>query len=391
MVILRVLLGSKRCFVGVLGAPPSRKQALTSHLHMTDTLDFTILDSGSQERVVALARSGSDLAIARIPCGNELKQLIDFRQRIDRALRRMEKYPRVQELTDYGHRLFSFCVRDDLERLYNRLPANHVRMHIFSDRTEIQALPWEYMQDPNRVPGPQRERSVVRIIPTIGREAPAPLAFGQKVRVLFVSADPVDQETVSWPELKESIERTFAARLPADRFTLEAIEGATRTGLAQMISQRQFDIFHFSGHGEVRNGTGCLILTDRRTNKSSGLKAEELGVILSNRGIRLVVLSACESSAGNFADDFAVTAAALVRCGIPAVVANQLPVPDQTVATFVGALYEKLLECGDIDLAITEGRIRLAIDLATSADDAVLEWGIPTLYRHIAGAKVFQQ
>lgn len=135
--------------------------------------------------------------------------------------------------------------------------------------------------------------------------------------------------------------------------------------------------------------TGCLILTDRHTNKSSRLKAEELGMILNNRGIRLVILSACDTAAGNFNDNFAVTAAALVRYGIPAVVANQLPVPDSTVATFVGALYEKLLECGDIDLAVSEGRIRLAVDLGTTPD-AVLEWGIPTLYRHIASAKVFQ-
>ena len=75
--------------------------------------------------------------------------------------------------------------------------------------------------------------------------------------------------------------------------------------------------------------------------------------------------------------------------GIPAVVANQLPVPDATVATFVGALYEELLRSGDIDLAVTEGRIRLAVDLGSSPK-AVLEWGIPTLYRHINGAQVLE-
>jgi len=133
-------------------------------------------------------------------------------------------------------------------------------------------MPWEYWQEPDQLPGPRRERSVVRIVPTHGRPSPEPLKIGEKVRVLFVSADPLDQEPVSWPELQASIERIFAARMPG-RFELSAIEGASRTGLLEAVRRAEFDIFHFSGHGEVNNGVGQLILTDRRTNKGSRLRA----------------------------------------------------------------------------------------------------------------------
>lgn len=104
---------------------------------MADALDVTILDSGSPGRVVAVARCASDLAIVRLSYNGELQTLLNFRDRIDRALRGLEKRPRVQELTDYGHQLFSFCVRDGLAQLYNRLPADHVRLHIFSDRAKF--------------------------------------------------------------------------------------------------------------------------------------------------------------------------------------------------------------------------------------------------------------
>jgi CHAT domain-containing protein len=156
----------------------------------------------------------------------------------------------------------------------------------------------------------------------------------------------MDQEPVSWPELKATIERAFAARIP-DRFELEAIEGTSRRSLVEAIQRRPCDVLHFSGHGRVVGGTGQLILTDRRTQRSSPITADELAIALRGKGIRLVVLSACETAAGDFADDFSVVAPTLVKAGISAVVANQLPVPDSTVATFVGALYASLLESGE--------------------------------------------
>lgn len=355
-----------------------------------DTLDLTLLDSGSKDFVLAVARHGADLAFARLACGDALDRLSTFRTRIDRAIRGLERRPKVEELTDFGRRLFAFCVQGDIGELYAQLPRGHlVRIHVVSNSSVIQTLPWEYLQEPGQVPGPSRERSVVRIVPTIGRQAPDPLPFEQRIRVLFVAADPIDQEGVSWPELKASIERTFTAKLPAARFDIQAIEGATRSSLVTALRTQAFEILHFSGHGEIIAGVGHIVLTDRQTGKSSRMRADELGLILNGRGVRLVVLSACETSAGDFADTFAVTAAALVRCGVLAVVANQLPVPDATVATFVGALYEKLLDTGDIDLAMTDGRIQLAIELGASPD-AALEWGIPTLYRHADGAQVFR-
>jgi len=84
-----------------------------------------------------------------------------------------------------------------------------------------------------------------------------------------------------------------------------------------------------------------------------------------------------------------VVAEALVSNGIPAVVANLLPVPETSVASFVGAMYAQLLNTGDIDLAVNSARLKLSIELDVPPD-ATLEWGIPTLYRHIAGSKVFE-
>src|SRR5262249_13605136 len=241
-------------------------------------------------------------------------------------------------------------------KIYARLPTDTlVRISILSNNAELQTLPWEYLQDPSQAPGPWLVRSVVRIIPTINIEMPQPLTLAnlnRKLKILFAFADPVDQDPVSWPDVKNAVERALLARIPQSQFELKVID-ANPKDLAETLSAEQFDIFHFSGHGIVdEEGKGQLLLLNRATNKSIPYSSEKLSMALRSRGIRLVILSACYTATGDFADKFDVTAMALIKSGIPAVVANQFPVPDSTVATFIKPLYEELLRSGDIDRAV---------------------------------------
>lgn len=356
---------------------------------MDDSLDLSILDSGMPGYAVGLARAGPDLALAWIPFGAELQNLIDFRKRIEDAIYGKSRAPKAKELSDFGKQLFDFVIRDDIRMLYDRLPNTHIRLHILSNQADLQMLPFEYLQEPKRPAGPSRLRSVVRIVPTVGMLPPQPLAV-DRLRVLFVSSDPVDQGAVSWAEVKARIEKTFQLFAPPGRIDFEAVEGIDRRTLLELIKVRDFDVFHFSGHGDVdANGKGRIILTNRKTQVSDPLPVDALTQMLSGRDLKLVILSACDTAAGDFRDNFAVTAEALVRSGIPAVVANQLPVPDDSVATFVGPLYESILRTGDIDLAMSEGRIALATQLVPHGDEAIVEWGIPTLYRHFACTKLY--
>lgn len=357
---------------------------------MSDTLDLSILDSGGDQFAILLARCGSDLALGRLPFGPELTDLIRFGERIDQVARGFGDRPKPAELAEYGRKLFSFAFREDkVRQLYGQLPPTHVRIHILSDRAEVQKLPWEYLQEPNFVPGPRRQRSVVRIVPTIGQPSPSPLRLGDTIRVLFVSAAPIDQGPVDFPVVRAAIERTFAAKIPG-RFTLKAVDGATRDAFRTTIANESFDILHFSGHGDVSaDRKGRLLLVNRKSGATDYLDSESLCKLLRGRDLRLVVLSACETSQGNFDDDFAVIAEALVQEGIPAVVANQMPVSNKSIAPFVGALYEQLLISGDIDLAMSEGRIALDLELGTP-DFAAIEWGIPTLYRHCSASKLYE-
>ena len=361
----------------------------------SDNLEIAILGSEAKKPAVIFARCGSDVAVESLPVGAQLNGLLAFRDRVDKALHATQDRPAETELTAFGNELFGYVIRGDIQKIYSRLPTDTlVRVSILSNNTELQTLPWEYLQDPGQAPGPWLVRSVVRIIPTINVHMPQPLTLAnlnRKLKILFAFADPVDQDPVSWPDVRNAVERALLARIPERDFELKVID-ANPKDLVETLSAERFDIFHFSGHGIVdKNGTGQLLLLNRATNKSIPYSSEKLSLALRSRGIRLVILSACYTAAGNFADKFDVTAMALIKSGIPAVVANQFPVPDSTVATFIKPLYEELLRSGDIDRAVNEARFLLATDPALSqGTNAILEWGIPTLYRHIMGSEVFR-
>ncbi|HYG10129.1 MAG TPA: CHAT domain-containing protein [Pyrinomonadaceae bacterium] len=343
---------------------------------------------------IIYARCESDVAFSSLPPGPELKALLEYKDLINRVLLENGERPLKTDLARFGHDLFNYIIRGDVRRLYDRLPLDkRVRIHIMTNRPDLQSLPWEFLQDPSRPPGPWRERSVVRVVPTIGNPKPVPFKLtggGTKLRILFVYADPQNQTFVSWPSVRASIERVFSARLPTNDYELKVIRG-TPAELVDAFqgNNERYDIFQFSGHGEVdAGGEGRILLLNENNLQSSPLSAGNLANLLNGRGIKLAVISACSTAAGNAADPFNVVAEALVASGIPAVIANLLPVPDTSVAAFVGAMYTQLLNTGDIDLAVNDARIKLSIELDVSPD-ATLEWGIPTLYRHIAGSKVF--
>ncbi len=157
---------------------------------MEDQFELTILDSGDQTRVIAMARCGFDMAIESFS-GLQLQKFFDFHMLLSAtAGGKVLNWPTLPELAKFGRDLFTLIVRGDIEKIYTRLPKSHIRLQIYSNRPDLQAIPWEYIQEPDCVPGPNAHRSVVRVVPTIGVQAPVPKKLDAIVRMLFVYAEP---------------------------------------------------------------------------------------------------------------------------------------------------------------------------------------------------------
>lgn len=361
---------------------------------LANSFELFLLDSRNGNDILALARRGADTAIEVIPIDVALSRLAEFGRHLGRVVTGDAQRPTDTCLLSFGRELFEFLFRGTLRELYIRLPKDGAfSLQILSDHPGIKQVPWEYLELPDKQPTPHRDRSVIRVHPTCGIETPVPRKIKKKVvKILFVSADPVDQRKVPWSDVLGVIQRTFGARTP-EGFSIKIIQGASRASLIAALQIESFDIFHFLGHGILNaKNEGQLVLQDIATEKTDLISARELASLLSGKKIQLAILSACSSSAGNHVNDFGAIATALIVAGVPAVVANQYPIPYKSISPFVESIYLSLLRDGDIDHAVAEGRIAMLLNLGSiiNAGDAAFEWGIPTLYRLADARKIFQ-
>lgn len=79
-------------------------------------------------------------------------------------------------------------------------------------------------------------------------------------------------------------------------------------------------------------------------------------------------------------------AAALLKAGIPAVVAMQFTIQDKLAAAFDAAFYRALVAGFTVDEAVALGRAAIRVEAAGSA---VRDWGVPVLYLRAPGGRVF--
>lgn len=166
------------------------------------------------------------------------------------------------------------------------------------------------------------------------------------------------------------------------------IPGVTVKELLNALMLRT-DVFHFSGHGEFdrKRGVGSIVLADEN-NRAVTLPADRLAELLRGRGVRLVVLGACETGRRDGRNIWNSVAASLLRAEIPAVVAMQFKVNDSLAAAFCGAFYRALVAGLTVDEAMAAGR--LAMRAATpAATPHMRDWGVPVLYLRAPGGAVF--
>lgn len=176
-------------------------------------------------------------------------------------------------------------------------------------------------------------------------------------------------------------------------FDLErGAKGITQDTIHEILKESA-DIFHFSGHGNFKpdggeeggrqQGQGAVILANEH-NMADVVHANILSSLLAEGRIRLVVLDACESGKRDRFQQWSSVGLALLRGGIPAVVAMQYSVFDDLTKLFATKLYEYLVAGLTIDEAVTQARKAMYRD-----DPQARDWGAPVLYLRNSGGNIF--
>jgi hypothetical protein len=289
----------------------------------------------------------------------------------------------VREVKDYGARLGAALLAGDVGRLFRESlstakgQGSGLRVRLFlAGSPDLEPVPWEYLYDSGlgRFLTLSTQTPIVRSFDAL--DVPAPVRVSAPLRVLVLISSPSDVPELAVAHEEELLRATTADLVSSGRLELVVLTEATLSALQRALLDT-FHVFHFIGHGgfDETAGEGVLVL-ERPDGTAHRVGASRLGTLLHDaNGMQLAVLNACEGARTSGRDAFSGVAQALVRQGLPAVVAMQTEISDKAALVFSHEFYYFLTRGLPIDAAICEVRKAMA------TSDEVSEWGTAVLVR----------
>ena len=252
----------------------------------------------------------------------------------------------------------------------------------------VPMLPWElvFRPDTEEILATDLESPVVRYL-EVPRSSALPV-FEPPLRLLVALANPRGTDELDLEDEQGRLRKALGGR-PGE-IEPDFLEHATLEGIRAKLRSRHFHVLHFMGHGgwNPHTGEGGLVLetADRRPDLVSGSLLAD--TVKGTAMPVLAVLNACDtarSTGVEGASPFGGVAAALVRKGMPAVVAMQFPVTDEASLAFAGAFYSRIAAGDPVDTAVGEGRMAIR----TAVRDS-MEWATPVLFMRSPDGRLFE-
>jgi hypothetical protein len=301
---------------------------------------------------------------------------------------------------DYGVELFRATFRDRALRGYQQLRGAvesgrrfRLRLNIHPRVPRIHRLWWECLYDPE--PPPQRlgcglSTPLSRYLRLGVTRQPA---TAETLRILVAISNPEDlgQEGGRWaryPRLDEDQERGVLKEILDELRAEGHVEydwqdtPASLAMIRQRLYRDGFHVLHFVGHGGFLNEKGHLLLEKDEDETVDPVGEKHLAEMVAGLpDLQLVVLAACFSAKRTEADAFGGLAPRMVEYGVPAVVAMQQQVDQNTAQLFTRAFYDALLKSkqtqGLVDAAVNAARDELFFSQRRTDAWA---WTIPVLF-----------
>ncbi|HXU29765.1 MAG TPA: CHAT domain-containing protein [Thermoanaerobaculia bacterium] len=296
-------------------------------------------------------------------------------------IERLEKSAGSAGASQIGARLYDALFaggspRDLFQRVLGRCVPGETRLRLdlrFHLGSDIQArlgrLPWELLFHDRFLLLAEQPLLLTRSFEVEAASAPA--ASPPPLRVLVAISSPTDRPPLDTEAEKVRIQRALRNRPEVHaRF----LEPATLESLEDAVRQWRPQVLHFIGHGTASgDADGSLVLTDG-TGLADHVSGVDLVVHLVPRGVRLLVLNACETASIPHRP-LAGTAIALIRGGMPAVIAMRQSISDVAAIRFGDVFHERLAAGEPVDAALSDARIALS-----ALENHPIEWSIPVLF-----------
>ena len=245
----------------------------------------------------------------------------------------------------------------------------------------VASLPWELMRRRGQQP------FVVSAQTPLVRALDTPRAIRDHtlegdLRILVIMSNPKGSAALDLEAERRAIEASWA-KLPGVQ--VDFVKPVQADVLKQLASA-DYHVIHYMGHGDFAADSGGMLLLEEPDGRPHLVSGTVFATWLTDEPLRLVFLNACKSGTtapAGAAHPFAGVASALIRGGVPAVVAMQFPITDDAATEFARTFYERIAQNFPVDGAVAEGR------KALYSDEERAEWATPVLYLRGKDGRLF--
>jgi len=264
-----------------------------------------------------------------------------------------------------------------LEAFLERQKANPDGIERLSKGADLLwQIPWEYLHDGDDFLALSGKAYLVRKPIGLG-EIPA-IQSPQPLRLLVVVSSPIGlTELNSEKEIGIIQEVLDPARLNG-YLEIDYLEIPTLSNLRSKIKHFQPHILHYTGHGgKIPISNETYLAGEDDDGEQKPIFGDDLSRIAADsQSLQLVVLSGCMTAQTHNQDALRGVGTSLLRGNLPAVLAMQYSIRDDSGIEFARKFYEELGKGSTVLEAVNEARLSL---YALRGKDRA-DWGLPALY-----------
>lgn len=210
-------------------------------------------------------------------------------------------------------------------------------------------------------------------------------ASDEALKILIVISSPDDQEKLALKQEVQHLQAELKIQPSPDArdIVFKVLENPGREELTQALERGKYHVFHYAGHSNIGGAGGDIYLVNQKTGLTESLSGEDLAGLLENNNISMAVFNSCRSGDTGFGENLQMgtdvnLAQAVVKRGIPAVLAMVAPIPDQVALTFSRLVYRNINLGFPIDVSLSRARQGLLSAYGSNQ----LYWALPVLYLH---------
>ncbi|OZH53199.1 hypothetical protein AFK68_19295 [Hydrocoleum sp. CS-953] len=293
-------------------------------------------------------------------------------------------------LVALGQEMYQELFKDTLEHSLTSAQAiahysgEVLQLRLGTKDRRISSLPWEVLHVGDRPLATGTDILFSRYQPnTCLPKSTRILTSEEPLKILMAIAAPTDKDSLQLEKEYEALQQELEKNSGQTQIHLDILRQPGREQLTQALEQGKYQVFHYAGHSTWGISGGEISLVSNITGLTESLSGKDLAGLLVNNGIQMAVFNSCRGAYNHLVHptDEGVEinlAEAMVKRGIPGVLAMAERIPDDVSLILTRLFYRNLNQGDPIDLSLS--RARQGLISAYGSDK--LYWALPVVYLH---------